>query len=197
MDPECARPVSPAMTLHVRSSLPSLADPDTSVSWSVWVKKMLTSVKESLVFFSEKQRLELAKCKLAQYYRTRIKDTKGAESDDDDDSDRERSRRGDDRKKESKKKDDDGNSRRKSNAAVKEDAIEDSAGQSWIEHEYTERQRLREQQREEELVRLESQRKEQEEREARRKSRLGNAFLMADEEEEEPELPTMPIQKKE
>merc|ERR1711942_191251 len=44
MDPECARPVLPAMTLHVQSSLPSLADPDTSVSWSVWVKKMPTSV---------------------------------------------------------------------------------------------------------------------------------------------------------
>merc|ERR1712033_53036 len=44
MDPECARPASPVMTLLAPSSLPSSVAHVTSVSWSAWDRKMPTLV---------------------------------------------------------------------------------------------------------------------------------------------------------
>merc|ERR1712200_287803 len=44
MDPECARPASPVMTLPAPSSLPSSVAHVTLVSWSAWDRKMPTSV---------------------------------------------------------------------------------------------------------------------------------------------------------
>merc|ERR1711962_1083572 len=44
MDQECARPVSPVMTLPAPSSLPSSAAHVTSASWSAWDRRTPTSV---------------------------------------------------------------------------------------------------------------------------------------------------------
>lgn len=175
--------------------------------------KMLRNVKESLVFFSEKQQLNIAKCKLVKEFKPADPSRKHAKkkhdgdgededegdkaSSDDDPADRSNRRhfteadagRDEERRREVSEA-------RSGDAGAEKDLKEKNGDNSpipglspeeraKIEREYAERERERQRKREEELKRIEAERKAHEERERQRKAKIGSAFLVGGEEEDE------------
>jgi len=172
-------------------------------------QKMLRQVKESLMFFSEKQQLNIARCKLVKEFKPVDPSKRRRRHDgDDDDSDMDRSSDEDvglgrrqfsevdtgrepERRPESTRQDEDAASDDQAESEKLEDDRPDLSTEerTRIERDFAERERERQLQREDELKSLENDRKAHEEREKQRKAKIGNAFLLGDDDEDEPPQP--------
>jgi len=161
--------------------------------------QMLRVVKESLMFFSEKQQLNIAKCKFVKEFKPSDASSSRRKRRHDDDSDSD-GRSSDDgpatgsrRFQEADRRDED---RRRGDDSPPPPPPSEVPGlppmpdvpreeRERMEREFAEREAERAKKREEELKRLEAERKAHEERERIRKAKIGNAFLMGGEDEEE------------
>lgn len=177
---------------------------------------MLRQVKESLMFFSEKQQLNIAKSKLVKDFKPQDaskKSSRGRRHDAEDSSDCGRSsdeealrptRRafaeGD---RDRRREDDDGGSEARDAGFDKESERERAREEDLpklspeerakIEREYAEREEERQERRVQELQRLEAERKAYEDREKQRKAKIGNAFLMGGEDEDDDLAPPLGV----
>merc|ERR1712085_96040 len=162
--------------------------------------KMIRMVKESLMGFSEKQQLNIAKCKLVREFKPS------------DTSSRRKRRHDDDLDSDDRSSDDEpaGSSRRFQEGDKRdEDRRRDDSPsppppeasmlppmpnvppeeRARLEREYLEKETERaKKKKDEELKRLEAERKAHAERETIRKKKIGNAFLTGDEDEEPPAM---------
>lgn len=164
---------------------------------------MLKNVRESMMFFTDKQRLTIAKSQLVKDFKNMLagKRKKEADSDSDkssgDEAETRRTRHDRGRSSESRSRP------RKSGKDAEERPREDerreespTGGMSpeeraQVQREFEERQRDRELKRQEELAKIEADRKAREERERQRKAKIGNAFVMDGDDEDEPLPPAL------
>jgi len=172
---------------------------------------MLKQVKESLMFFTEKQQLNIAKSKLVRDFKP-VDPNRRRRRQDDDSSDGGRSSDEDAAFRPSRRAFAEGDRERRRDDHDPSDARgppEPTADQEeeWerareaelpklspeerenIERDLAEREEERNRRRDQELKRLEDERKAYEDREKQRKAKIGNAFLMGNEDEDEDPAP--------
>lgn len=167
-------------------------------------ESMLHQLRTCLMFFTERQHLTIARCRLVQQFKAAKKEKR---TEDASDEERERPPSGDENRSRSRSRG--GAQHRRfeeerkqavheamvggSDAAKEEEDSCSPEERARIDEEFREREKAREAQNAERRKRLEAERKAQEEREKKRKAMIASAFLLDDEEEEEDDEPPQPL----